>query len=43
MMLGVGRTTLNKELQALASTGAIALRYGQIELCDMQALRAAAA
>ena len=43
MMLGVGRTTLNKELQALAGAGAIALRYGQIELCDMEALRAAAA
>ncbi len=43
MMLGVGRTTLNKELQALASTGAIALRYGQIEVCDVEALRAAAA
>ena len=43
MMLGVGRTTLNKELQALARTGAIALRYGQIELRDLEALRAAAA
>ena len=43
MMLGVGRTTLNKELQALASAGAIALRYGQIEVCDVEALRAAAA
>ncbi len=43
MMLGVGRTTLNTELRALARTGAIALRYGQIELCDIEALRAAAA
>lgn len=43
MMLGVGRTTLNKELQALASCGAITLRYGQIELRDIEALRAAAA
>ncbi|MGW8390601.1 Crp/Fnr family transcriptional regulator [Pseudoduganella sp. HUAS MS19] len=43
MMLGVGRTTLNRELQALARSGAIALRYGQIELRDLQALRAAAA
>jgi CRP-like cAMP-binding protein len=43
MMLGVGRTTLNKELQALAGAGAIVLRYGQIELCDLEALRAAAA
>ncbi|SFG95934.1 cAMP-binding domain of CRP or a regulatory subunit of cAMP-dependent protein kinases [Duganella sp. CF458] len=43
MMLGVGRTTLNRELQALAGCGAIALRYGQIELLDLEALRAAAA
>jgi len=43
MMLGVGRTTLNKELQSLARSGAIALRYGQIELLDLEALRAAAA
>lgn len=43
MMLGVGRTTLNRELQALAGTGVIALRYGQIELLDLDALRAAAA
>ena len=43
MMLGVGRTTLNKELQSLARSGVIALRYGQIELLDLDALRAAAA
>lgn len=43
MMLGLGRTTLNKELRALARAGAIALRYGQIEVCDLDALRAAAA
>lgn len=42
MMLGVGRTTLNKELQSLARSGAIALRYGQIELLDLEALRVAA-
>jgi len=39
MMLGVSRTTLSKELQALAKSGAIALRYGQIEILDMDALR----
>jgi CRP-like cAMP-binding protein len=43
MMLGVGRTTLNTELRALARAGAIALRYGQIEVRDIDALRAAAA
>jgi len=43
MMLGVGRTTLNTELRALARTGAIALRYGQIEVLDADLLRAAAA
>ncbi|MYN03587.1 cyclic nucleotide-binding domain-containing protein [Pseudoduganella sp. DS3] len=42
MMLGLGRTTLNKELRALARAGAITLRYGQIEVRDLQALRAAA-
>lgn len=42
MMLGVGRTTLNKELGALARTGAIALRYGEIEVLDLELLRAAA-
>ncbi|WP_028102238.1 Crp/Fnr family transcriptional regulator [Pseudoduganella violaceinigra] len=43
MMLGVGRTTLNTELRALARSGAIALRYGQIEVLDLDLLRAAAA
>jgi hypothetical protein len=43
MMLGVGRTTLNTELRALARAGAIALRYGQIEVLDFELLRAAAA
>lgn len=38
MMLGVSRTTLNKELQALAKMGAIKLRYGQIEVKDMELL-----
>src|SRR5262249_4915098 len=34
MMLGISRPTLNKELQALADIGAIALRYGRIEIKD---------
>jgi CRP/FNR family transcriptional regulator, cyclic AMP receptor protein len=38
MMLGVSRTTLNKELQALAKMGAIELRYGRIEIRDMELL-----
>ncbi len=42
MMLGVGRTTLNTELRALARSGAIALRYGQIEVLDLELLGAAA-
>lgn len=43
MMLGVGRTTLNTELRALARSGAIALHYGQIEVLDLELLGAAAA
>lgn len=42
MMLGIGRTTLNTELRALARSGAIALRYGQIEVLDQELLDAAA-
>lgn len=42
MMLGVSRPTLSKELQSLAREGAIALRYGRIEIVDMQRLRAIA-
>jgi len=42
MMLGMGRTTLNTELRALARSGAIALRYGQIEVLDLELLGAAA-
>jgi CRP/FNR family transcriptional regulator, cyclic AMP receptor protein len=38
MMLGVSRTTLNKELQALAKIGAIELRYGKIEVKDLNLL-----
>ncbi|MBS0452002.1 MAG: Crp/Fnr family transcriptional regulator [Proteobacteria bacterium] len=41
MMLGVSRPTLSKELQALAKAGAIALRYGQIEILAMERLRVA--
>lgn len=39
MMLGVSRPTLNKELQALARLGALSLRYGRIEILDMQRLQ----
>lgn len=38
MMLGMSRVTLNKELQALAKMGAIELRYGHIEVRDMELL-----
>lgn len=38
MMLSVSRTTLSKELQALAKMGAIELRYGHIEVKDMEFL-----
>ena len=38
MMLGISRPTLNKELQALAKLGAITLRYGRIEIRDMELL-----
>jgi len=41
MMLGVSRPTLSKELQALARDGALGIRYGRIEILDMQRLRAA--
>lgn len=40
MMLGITRPTLNKELQWLASRGAIALHYGRIEIKDLQLLLA---
>lgn len=39
MMLGISRPTLNKELQVLAKLGAITLRYGRIEINDLQLLR----
>jgi CRP-like cAMP-binding protein len=38
-MLGISRPTLNKELQALAELGLIALRYGRIEILDPPGLR----
>jgi len=41
MMVGVSRPTLNKELQALARDGALTLRYGRIEILDLQQLRGA--
>ncbi|KAA1011462.1 Crp/Fnr family transcriptional regulator [Paraburkholderia panacisoli] len=39
MMLNISRPTLNKELQALVKLGAIALRYGHIEIRDMPLLQ----
>ena len=42
MMLGISRPTLNKELQALAELGALALCYGRIEIKDMALLYQAA-
>jgi CRP-like cAMP-binding protein len=38
MMLGISRPTLNKELQALSKVGAISLRYGRIEINDLELL-----
>lgn len=42
MMLGISRPTLNKELHALAESGAVALHYGRIEIKDMALLCQAA-
>jgi CRP/FNR family cyclic AMP-dependent transcriptional regulator len=42
MMLGMSRTTLSKELQALTKAGVIVLRYGRIEIRDMALLLAEA-
>ncbi|KVT53815.1 Crp/Fnr family transcriptional regulator [Burkholderia ubonensis] len=42
MMLGISRTTLNKELRGLAKIGAIELRYGRIEIKDPALLIAVA-
>jgi len=38
MMLGISRPTLSKELGTLARLGAVALRYGRIEVKDMALL-----
>ncbi|MEJ8849340.1 Crp/Fnr family transcriptional regulator [Variovorax rhizosphaerae] len=39
MMIGISRPTLNKELQVLVKQGAIAVRYGRIEILDMEMLQ----
>ncbi|WP_245253647.1 Crp/Fnr family transcriptional regulator [Paraburkholderia sp. LEh10] len=38
MMLGITRQTLSVELKAMAEKGAIALRYGRIEICSVNIL-----
>ncbi|MGV2292313.1 Crp/Fnr family transcriptional regulator [Trinickia sp. YCB016] len=38
MMLGITRQTLSLELKAMAEKGAIALRYGRIEICSRDIL-----
>ncbi len=38
-MLGVSRQTINKELKTLVEEGAIDLRYGKIQLTDLDGLR----
>ncbi|MEX3936290.1 Crp/Fnr family transcriptional regulator [Paraburkholderia phymatum] len=38
MMLGITRQTLSLELKAMAEKGAIALRYGRIEICSKDVL-----
>jgi len=38
MMLGITRQTLSLELKAMAEKGAIALRYGRIEICSKDIL-----
>ncbi len=40
LMMGVSRQTVNKALKSLEAQGHIALRYGGIELLDLQALAA---
>jgi CRP/FNR family cyclic AMP-dependent transcriptional regulator len=40
MMLGITRQTLSLELKAMAEKGAIALRYGRIEICSKDVLTA---
>lgn len=38
MMLGITRQTLSKELKALAAQGALALRYGRMEILSLDKL-----
>jgi CRP-like cAMP-binding protein len=38
MMIGITRQTLSLELKAMAEKGAIALRYGRIEICSKDVL-----
>ena len=38
MMLGITRQTLSLELKVMAEKGAIALRYGRIEICSKDIL-----
>jgi CRP/FNR family transcriptional regulator, cyclic AMP receptor protein len=42
MMLGITRQTLNKQLQAMAADGTIALGYGRIGIASVNALKAIA-
>lgn len=42
MMLQANRQTVNRELKAIAATGAIRLEYGAIEVLDLDALRSSA-
>ena len=42
LMMGVSRQTMNKALRSLEAQGLVALRYGEIELGDLAALRALA-
>jgi CRP/FNR family cyclic AMP-dependent transcriptional regulator len=39
LMMGVSRQTINKALRTLEASGAIALRYAEIELIDAGALQ----
>jgi hypothetical protein len=38
MMLGISRQTLALELKAMAAQGAVALRYGHVEIVSMDVL-----
>jgi len=39
MMLGISRQTLAQELKAMAARGAVALRYGHVEIVSMDVLK----